>query len=198
MWPLFDLEKQYAQNPSIKREEVQKLHQWLKAQPHMPELLEHEVLLFYHTCDHHMEYTKQVIDNYYTFRTHTEEFFGNLDMDSPQMRIGRQVMAGFPLDKLTDEGYCAIVAKIMDIEPSKYDFVAVLKILFSVQDMWLQGNDLIPGIVFIIDLEGLSFSQLARMSLPQIKKLMYFLQVRRSDCKATVRHTRSDQKITVI
>nr|XP_013102449.1 unnamed protein product [Stomoxys calcitrans] len=176
MWPLFDLEKQYATNPQIKREEIQKLKEWLRTQPHMPELLEHEILLFYRACNFQLEYTKQVIDKYFTFRTHAEEFFADLDVESPQILQAQQVMACFPLKGTTAEGYRVAVSKLLDPDPAKYDFVASFKITFSTQDMWLQGQDLMPGVLIMLDLSGFSLGHFVRIGLPQIKKILNYLQ----------------------
>nr|XP_013101550.1 unnamed protein product [Stomoxys calcitrans] len=176
MWPLFDLEKQYAEHPHIEREQVQEILFWTNTQPHLPELTEHEVLLFYHACDHEVEYSKQVIDNYFTFRTNSDEFFGNLDLESPQMKLAQKTVACFPLETWTPEGYCVLIDKFMDTDPTKYDFIAGLKLVFAMQDMWLQGADLIQGFVIIIDVSGVKFGHIARINLLHLKKLVYFLQ----------------------
>nr|XP_013102499.1 unnamed protein product [Stomoxys calcitrans] len=176
MWPLFDLEKQYVKNPHIKRQEVQELHQWLREQPHIPQLLEHEVLLFFHACEYQLEYCKQVIDKHYTFRSHTEDFFGNMDMESPKLMLAQNTIAITPLQNLTPEGYGILMGKLVDTEPSKYIFADGLKLIFTIQDMWLQSHDLIPGFVIIIDTSGTTFSHMASVSLMQLKKLVYYLQ----------------------
>ena len=86
MFQYFDLEESYTRFPEIKREDVQKLQKWIQAQPHMPNLCEHEILLFYFACRCSMEYSKQVIDTNLTCRTHVDEFFSNLDVERPEFK----------------------------------------------------------------------------------------------------------------
>ncbi|XP_061401191.1 uncharacterized protein LOC133336940 [Musca vetustissima] len=163
MWQFFDLEEQYRRFPTIKRDEVQKLLEWLNGQPHLPQLTEQEVLLFYQACNHQMEYTKQVIDDSFTFRTHNEDFFGNVDTDSPQMLQAMETVAGFPLEKRSPEGCVVILGKLIDTDSSKFDFVGAMKLYCLGQDMWLLENGLTTGLTFVFDLTGYCFGHLARI-----------------------------------
>lgn len=93
MWNLYKLEEQYAHYPEIQPAEIEKLVQWIHAQPHMPKLTAQEVMLFFYACKCSTEYTKQIIDTYLTCRTHVEDFFGNLDVDRPELK--REDCAGY-------------------------------------------------------------------------------------------------------
>lgn len=86
MLQFFDLQESYSRFPEIKREDVLKIQQWVQAQQHMPNLSEHEILLFFFACQYSTEYTKQVIDTNLTCRTHVEEFFRNLDVEHPDFK----------------------------------------------------------------------------------------------------------------
>uniref|UniRef100_A0A1I8PLV1 CRAL-TRIO domain-containing protein n=1 Tax=Stomoxys calcitrans TaxID=35570 RepID=A0A1I8PLV1_STOCA len=176
MWPVFNLEEQYAEHPTIKREEVQKLHQWLKAQPHLPDLLEQEALLFYYACDHEMERAKHVIDKHYTFRTLAVDFFGNLDLESPKLVQAQKTMASFPLNESTPKGYRVTITKLTETDAAKYDFVDSLKLFFAAQDIWLHEVGLVPGIIIVIDLAGFSFRHLTRIGISHVKKICRYAQ----------------------
>uniref|UniRef100_A0A1A9X1J5 CRAL-TRIO domain-containing protein n=1 Tax=Glossina brevipalpis TaxID=37001 RepID=A0A1A9X1J5_9MUSC len=82
----FDLAEQYKRFPKVKVEDVQKIVAWVHVQPHMPNLSEAEVLLFYFACKCSTEITKQVIDKNLTCHTHIEELFSNLNVKSPQLQ----------------------------------------------------------------------------------------------------------------
>lgn len=93
------VEDQYQQFPDLNRNEVHKLLDWIQKQPHFPNitgknwcsiyiainwltmnLLEFEMILFFHACECKVEATKVCIDNYYTVRTHCPEYFAKRDV----------------------------------------------------------------------------------------------------------------------
>ncbi|XP_075149854.1 uncharacterized protein LOC142223927 [Haematobia irritans] len=176
MWTLFDIEKEYEKYPNICREDVLKILEWTKSQAHLPELLEHEVLLCYNACELRTECTKQLIDRYYTFRTHCQEFYGDLDVESSEMKLALNTVAGFPCTRRSNEGYCVTIIKVVDVDPNNFDFAACVRIFAASQDMWLHEQGLMPGIVFINDLGGLAFGHLARINILLLKKLLHYIQ----------------------
>lgn len=82
-----DLEAQYARFPEIKRAEVQKFLDWIHAQPHISaHFSEGEALHFFYACKYSMEQAKQVLDTNLTARTHLDDFFVHLDIESNELR----------------------------------------------------------------------------------------------------------------
>ncbi|XP_073834109.1 clavesin-1-like [Musca autumnalis] len=175
---LFDLDEQYAKHPEMKREEVLKLLDWSLAQPHLPKITEHEAILFYYACKCSMEYAKTVLDLNFTCRTHFEEFFGNVDIGTPEMQLVNETVAGFPLEQQTPDGNTVVLINIMDPDASKFNFINAIKLYSIGQDKWMLESGVMSGLIFALDLSNLSFGHITRIgtSISALKKAMYYLQ----------------------
>ncbi|XP_065354584.1 clavesin-1 [Calliphora vicina] len=176
MLKYFDLDESYSRFPEIKREEVQKIQQWMQAQPHMTNLCEQEILLFFFACRYSTEYSKQVIDTNLTCRTHVEEFFGNLDVDRPDFKRCMNTIAICPVPKTTPEGYRVIMGKLADTNTANYNFADTMKLYCLIFDIWLNEDGLRPGHIIVIDLKGCTLGHVARIGLLQMKKFLFYLQ----------------------
>ncbi|XP_061398021.1 retinaldehyde-binding protein 1-like [Musca vetustissima] len=176
MFQLFDLDEQYRLYPQIKREEVEKLLEWALMQPHLPKITEHEALLFFYACNCSMEYAKHVLDLNCTCRTHFHEFFGNVDVESPEIQQIHKVVAGVPLPQRTPEGYAVIMVKLLDTDPAKFHYGNSVKLYSISQDKWFLENGVIKGLIIAIDMTDAAFGHLTRINLIHLKKAMYFLQ----------------------
>ncbi|XP_037812411.1 clavesin-2 [Lucilia sericata] len=176
MLKYFDLEESYSRFPEIKREEVQKVQQWIHAQPHMPNLNEHTVLLVFFACRYSTEYTKQVIDTNLTCRTHVEEFFANLDCERPEVKLCMKTISISPLPKYTPEGYGVIIGKLADTNASNFSFADTMKLYCLIFDVWVLEDGLRPGHIIVIDLKGCTLGHVARVGLLQMKKFLFYLQ----------------------
>lgn len=88
---LADVPSIYSKDPKLNNEDVAKLAEWTKTQPHLPELegnlttklthpesrifvLELQLILFLHSCYYDLEHAKITIENYFTARTSSDLF----------------------------------------------------------------------------------------------------------------------------
>ncbi|XP_023163648.1 alpha-tocopherol transfer protein-like [Drosophila hydei] len=174
---LADLDEQYARFPQIKREEMQKFVDWIHAQPHIsPHFSEGEALHFFHACKYSMEMAKQVLDTNLTARTHLDDFFVNLDIESSQLKRAMKTVSIVPLPGATPEGYRVIVGKLEDLNASNFNYADVMKLYCMVFDYWMYEDGIQPGHVIVIDLKGCSLGHVARIGLLQMKKFLFYLQ----------------------
>ncbi|XP_061401190.1 retinaldehyde-binding protein 1-like [Musca vetustissima] len=178
---LFNLDEQYFRHPEVRREEVLKLlaelaGHWSLAQKHLPTITEHEALLFYFACKCSMENAKMVLDLNFTCRTHFEEFFGNVDVATPEMELVRETVAGFPLQQQTPEGYTVVVINILDPDVSKFNFINSIKLYSIGQDKWMLEKGVMSGLIFVLDMSNLTFGHITRIGISALKKVMYYLQ----------------------
>lgn len=81
------LEEELKKNPEIKLSDIQILGEWCEKQLHLPEIQDVELVLFLHSNYYRIEPAKEMIENYYTYRTHAPELFFNKDMlDAKRLR----------------------------------------------------------------------------------------------------------------
>lgn len=72
-------EEEKKKNPELKDSDIQMLKDWCAKQPHLPKISDSEYALFLHSNYYRLEPTKNTIEEYYTLRTHLQEFFVNRD-----------------------------------------------------------------------------------------------------------------------
>uniref|UniRef100_A0A1I8Q2Q3 CRAL-TRIO domain-containing protein n=1 Tax=Stomoxys calcitrans TaxID=35570 RepID=A0A1I8Q2Q3_STOCA len=176
MWDVYKVEESYKKFPEVRREEVLKFQEWIHSQPHMPKISEHEALLFYYASKCNTEISKQVLDTYLTCRTHVESFFRNLDVNRADLQNAMKIVSLCPMPTLTPEGYGVVIAKLVDFETSKFNFIAAIKLVLLAMDIWIQTLGIVPGLIFVIDLQGVKLGHIARIGILDMKKFLFYLQ----------------------
>ncbi|XP_062125107.1 alpha-tocopherol transfer protein-like [Drosophila sulfurigaster albostrigata] len=172
-----DLDEQYARFPEIKRAEVQKFVDWIHAQPHFSaHFSEGEALHFFYACKYSMEVAKQVLDTNLTARTHLDEFFVNLDIESNELKRAMKTVSVVPLPGTTPEGYRVIVGKLSDLTTANFNYADLMKLYCMIFDLWMYEDGIQKGHVIVIDLKGCSLGHVARIGLLQMKKFLFYLQ----------------------
>ncbi|XP_012250875.1 alpha-tocopherol transfer protein-like [Athalia rosae] len=171
------VEEEMKRNPELKEADLALLREWLKKQPHLPPLSDSELVLFLHSNYYRMEPTKTTIDTFFTVHTHVPEFFSNVDpLGSKDVRAIMKVVCQFPLPGKTPEGYTVIYAKVTDSEPSHYVFSEAVKLLGMITELLLWSEGTCPGQIILVDMDGVVFGHMARLSPMTIKKYFYYLQ----------------------
>ncbi|XP_073948723.1 alpha-tocopherol transfer protein-like [Choristoneura fumiferana] len=172
----FPVEKEYEKNPDISPEDILKLREWLKTQPHLPGdyLDELDLIISYHCCERSAEVSKQVIDLHYTLRT-LFPFFKDRCYDM-KIEFTMNTVLIAPLPTPTVHGYRAIYARLLDADPRHFNFVDAVRTFMMIFDLWQYEEGTWPGFVLIIDMDTAVVAHLARVELMALRQVLYFLQ----------------------
>lgn len=82
----------------------------------------------------------------------------------------------FPLKAQTKEGYDIMFGKLINSDPSKYNFNAHVKYFQMVVDYTLFTRPLASGHVLLIDMNNAKFGHAGRVNPLGLKKLLVYLQ----------------------
>ncbi|XP_037037520.1 alpha-tocopherol transfer protein-like [Bradysia coprophila] len=170
------IEDEYRKFSELKRDEILKLMDWCLRQPHLPNLTELEIVIFFHSCYNSVVMTQLRIDAAFTIRTHCPEFFANRDVLGKDVVAQMSLLLYTPLPGLTPDGYKSIFARWMDSDPSKFVFGDALKLFTMVSDMCIMDEGTVNGYMIVMDMSGVTFGHLAKLGISTLKKYMLFVQ----------------------
>ncbi|KAJ8947673.1 hypothetical protein NQ318_009557 [Aromia moschata] len=161
------------------------IRDWIKTQPHLPEVpmcekferhLEGDELIeaFLVTNKFSIEMTKPKIDMYYSIRALIPEMYENKHPRLPHMQAMFKISYFFPLPKLTKDLYRVFVTKIVagPEEFDTYDFFAHQMNAFEIRIL----EDLTLGDVIILDFEHVKMGHVRKITLMHLKKATAILE----------------------
>ncbi|KAL7292795.1 hypothetical protein TKK_0013622 [Trichogramma kaykai] len=170
-------EEELKKNPELRKSDIQALRDWYEKQPHLPKIRDSELALFLHSNYYRMEPTKVTLDTFYTIRTHVPEFFGNRDpVGSKELRTTFKVASTIPLEKPTRDGYKVLFAKLIDYDPSKYNYYDNMKFFNMILDLWMYSEGTMKGHIILIDVNNVTLGHAARLNPIGLKKFLVYLQ----------------------
>ncbi|XP_063696840.1 clavesin-1-like [Culicoides brevitarsis] len=170
------MEEMYQKHPDLKPDDVKLVQKWLESQPHLPKITDLEVANFLHANYFRVEATKNMIDNYYTYRTHLTNFFKNRDITGDDMVETHDVINFFLLPERTPDNHQIIIYRFKDTDPNRYSFVNFIKIIgFSIETELLEKGPP-DGFHLVLDVTGVKLGHITRANLSETKLSMLYLQ----------------------
>lgn len=169
-------EQEYQRNPELKKEDIEKLREWIRTKPHLPMPTEEELIRFLHSCYYKIEETKKCIDVYYKLRSSTPEFFNDRDLSRPELKQAQDVLFYSSIPEKDENGYQIIFHSLQKYESSKYNFSDGVKLLVMAVDACLLVEGTSPGYIFLFDMKGVKLGHLARLSLSLLRKFFQYIQ----------------------
>ncbi|KOB75034.1 hypothetical protein OBRU01_08122 [Operophtera brumata] len=173
----FSVADEYKKHENVNPEEICRLREWIKTQPHLPHehITEMDLVLAYHSCGFDTEQTKKGLDLNYTLRT-ILTFYQNRDIDNSleQAFSSCDVVKAFVmiLDLcLYEEGTVPGIAVLLNMDNvslshlSRVDLTVAQQAFVMILDLCLYEEGTVPGIAVLLNMDNVSLSHLSRVDL---------------------------------
>ncbi|XP_075227754.1 alpha-tocopherol transfer protein-like [Lycorma delicatula] len=164
------LEEDIGMTEESLKEDIKTLKEWMVKQPHLPNIDDEKVLKrFLYYCKNSLEKTKMKLDNYYSVRGSSPEYFNNRDPLDPELVESINTMFFCGLPKLTPEHDRVCIFKIFDTDVSKYNPTLLFKSGLMALDCHV-SEERCRSHILIYDMQGGSIGHVASLTIPIIKK----------------------------
>lgn len=171
-----NVEEVYRKDVNLHKEDVMVINEWIKNQPHLPQITELQALLFLHSEFYNVERAKHIIDNFFTIKTLSPELFGSRTLNDPVLNTASRCLLMAPLQQMTSSGDLIIVGKLMDKNVANYTAEGHVKLFDVVALLCFHQIGPVNGIQLIADLKNSSFSHFMRFSTSIIHRFINYLQ----------------------
>jgi len=160
---------------------VVKLEEWIKTQPHLPQIIEKSLLKrFLYSMFGDLEGAKRLIEMNYTLRNKYPQIFLNRDSTDAEAQQLLQVCDLLPLPGLTPEKNKLLFYRLIDYDADKFNFTASIKVFFMVADCRFTVDEdeasMADGEVPIFDMAGYSLRHLTKTVFSSLRIYMKFVQ----------------------
>ncbi|XP_012288412.1 alpha-tocopherol transfer protein [Orussus abietinus] len=147
-----------------------RLREWLKLQPHLPQDLPNERLEYFVIGTKlSLELAKQKLDTYYTVRRLVPEIFQDRDPAGPWATRLREILQWVCLPKLNSEKFRVSILRSISEDASKFQPWDLFKYSFMVGDVRISECRSL-GDVYIYDLSAARLAHLGKLSPTILKK----------------------------
>ncbi|XP_050075280.1 alpha-tocopherol transfer protein-like [Anopheles maculipalpis] len=165
-----------ARWPSVDRESIEKIKQWLSTQEHLPQLQDHEIALFLHANYGNEEATQRTIENYYTLRTSHRECFTDRDVFNDALQTALRIMMFTTLPGETKEGYKMVYTRLLITDASEFNHPQILKLMTMCLDLWVKLEGNANGHIMLTDMQGMHLGHMTKLNMGASKKHMFYVQ----------------------
>ncbi|XP_031332058.1 alpha-tocopherol transfer protein-like isoform X2 [Photinus pyralis] len=165
----------YGRTEEAARIDVEKVKEWFRKQPHLPELPVDELIeRFLITNKFHVEAVKSKLDVYFSVRTLLPEFYGHGPCGE-RVRSVTQTVYLVPLPKPTAAFSRIICFKLKDANVEKFDVIDTLGYLMNIIEVRLR-EDFCLSDIYIYDLQGTTIGHVLKISPTILKKMNYLME----------------------
>ncbi|KAG7200000.1 hypothetical protein KM043_014424 [Ampulex compressa] len=167
-----DTKKKYPEITDEILEELQKRAQ----ENNLSAIPKEQLAIFAHSCYFNVEAAARCMEVYYRMRSTIPEFFANRDpnLENLQRCLQMQIVAASPV---LDRNGCQLVFyKLMDTEPRHYVLNDAIKMILMLIEAVLYTQGCCAGYIFVMDMQGVKFGHLTRITISTIQKFFEYIQ----------------------
>lgn len=170
------LQEEYKKDTGVTPQDIAALREWLQTQPHLPEkyITDLDLVLAYHCCSRSTGFTKQVVDLNFTLRSFLNAF-KDRKVDRHILKTGSDVLLTL-LPMRTKEGYKIFFAHIINTDVKVFNFGDCVKLALMMIDISQYEEGTWPGMLLVIDFEGVSLGHLTKVDIINLQQFLYYLQ----------------------
>ncbi|XP_014244485.1 clavesin-2-like [Cimex lectularius] len=170
------LEEEFKRNKELKQDDLTLIKDWMSKTPHLPKLIDVQIVLFLRACNFSLERTKEVIDLNYTMRTRLPEMFADRDLKRDWLQKAMANMNVTFMPNRDKHGNVVVLYQIKKMDISNFNMEEYAKLTFMLQDMSNCMLGSAPGYVFIQDLQNLTFSEILQCPISSTSNMLKFTQ----------------------
>ncbi|KAK5638570.1 hypothetical protein RI129_012865 [Pyrocoelia pectoralis] len=150
------------EDPRRIQEAFDHIREWLRKQPHLNVRKDDQTMIaFFRGCKWNLQIVKQKLDYFYSFKSHTPEFFRDIDPLSPEIQKVLKAGLIFPLPMVKNYiGPVIVMYNLTNVDVNETPFVENAKVFFMTLDLLLKENDdfVVSGLTFLVDHDQCPFS----------------------------------------
>uniref|UniRef100_T1HM77 CRAL-TRIO domain-containing protein n=2 Tax=Rhodnius TaxID=13248 RepID=T1HM77_RHOPR len=174
-WWKIKKEEEYKKNKNLNRSDVNTVQEWIKKQPHLPQLNDNQIIMFLRACNYSLEQTKMSINLNYTMRTKLPEFFSQRDLQRKQTETVLEYLQLASLRKPEDDDII-IYSYCKEIDLAKFNADELIKLFLMFHDMTQMEYGSCSGYTYLIDLKNVTIKILLRLPISAVGNLLKFWQ----------------------
>ncbi|CAG9831451.1 unnamed protein product [Diabrotica balteata] len=159
-------------------EDVKLIKEWLKTQPHLPEIpSDHVIASFIWTNKFSLEKTKQKLDLYYTTRSTMPNIYQFANPKTEFLKKTEESSHLFVFPKMVDDRYRVVFMKIKDSVSNDFDVYGWIAQALNIMDVTFREKDnLILGLIVVVDQKNFKMEHLLRLTPTFIRDTLVIIE----------------------
>ncbi|XP_075227276.1 alpha-tocopherol transfer protein-like [Lycorma delicatula] len=170
------IEDETKKNPNLTVDKIKEIRDWITTQEHLPNITDHNIVMFIHSCKYDLERAKLTIDLHFTYRTLMKDIFTKRDPEGDDVNLIRQCCKTTVLPGKDSEGNFVLWGHMYNSDLKKFKFASAGKLYIMTADVLQLEQGTVPGVVTVYDVKNMSLSHLLSTPVSIIRHYVIYCQ----------------------